>query len=171
MNTYLYLSTHGRGRVVELAGSQVAFIVSVPSRGLCRPQRGVRTCKSLFRTPPLPHQSSSWDQRCLERPQEGRLEEDLKLENHHCLRTKGSQSMLASMELDTGSSKRMNLWFVPREPQEGGESQPSRQRIVCTMETCVKSSPHWGRQRGQADLWGRRTHDPHIFLILSQESQ
>lgn len=118
-----------------------------------------------------PHQGSSWDQRCLERPQEGRLEEDLKLENHHCLRTKGSQSPLASMELDTGSSKRMNLWFVPQEPQEGGKSQPSRQRTVCTVETCVKSSPHWGRQRGQADLCGRRTHDPHIFLILSQESQ
>lgn len=125
----------------ELTGSQVASIVFVPSRGLCRPQRGVRTCTSLFRMPPLPHQGSSWDQRCLERPPEGRLEEDLKLENDHCLRTKGPQSPLASMELDTGSSKRMNLWFVPREPQEGGESQPSRRRTVCTVETCVKSSP------------------------------
>lgn len=37
----------------ELSGPQVASIVSVPSRGLCRPQRGVRTCTSLFRTPPL----------------------------------------------------------------------------------------------------------------------
>lgn len=69
--------------------------------------------------------------------------------------------MLTGMELDTGSSKKMSLWFVPWEPEEGGESQHSRQRTLCTVRLAsplhlklafIKSSAQWGRQCGQADL-------------------
>lgn len=46
--------------------------------------------------------------------------------------------MLTGMELDTGSSKKMSLWFVPWEPEEGGESQHSRQRTNSLhRETCL----------------------------------